>query len=242
MKQLFFATAICLASSIAAQAQNSPQERHSRAMKDFPPRIGIKAGFNSANLTIDNAGNVNDKRAIPSWHAGLFADLPLLPVLSLQPGVFLTGKGAKFTLGDNESNNYSEVSTRPMYLEVPVNLVVKLPLPNKVKVFAGAGPYGAYGIGGKNKIDGKLLGVSFADEDNIEWSNDDPKNGNNGNAYNGDLKRFDFGLNIMAGLEISHFVLNANYGYGLVNIRPGADNDNSKYQNRVASVSVGVML
>lgn len=238
MKYILLAAGLIAATTVSAQDNES---RYDKAMKDYHPRIGIKGGVNSANITIDNAGNVNDRRAIPGWHAGLMLDLPLLPVLSIQPAVLLSSKGAKYRVGDESSNNYTEVRTRPLYLEVPVNAVVKIPLPNKVRLFAGAGPYVAYGIGGKNSLEGKVLGVSFSDDEAIEYSNDDPRNGSNGSRYEGSLKRFDFGLNILAGLEISHFVLNANYGYGVVNIRPGADND-EKYNNRVGSVSVGFLF
>jgi len=239
MKHLLLIAAL-FAGTVADAQEN--EGHYERAMKDFPPRIGIKAGFNSANLTIDNAGTINDRRAIPAWHAGLVADFPLLPVLSIQPALLLNSKGAKYTVGDAGSANYSEVRIRPLYLELPVNAVVKIPLPNKVKLFVGAGPYIAYGLGGKIKTEGKLLGISFSDDDRIEYGNDDPANGSNGSRYKGSLKRFDAGINLLAGIEIGHLILNVGYGYGLMNIRPGSDNDDSKYQNRVGSVSVGIML
>lgn len=239
MKQLFLAAGM-LAASIA-NAQND-ESRYSKAMDKFPARIGIKAGINSANITINDAGEVNDRRAIPAWHAGIVADLPLLPILSIQPAVLLNSKGAKYTIGNENSANYSKVTTRPLYLEVPVNAVVKIPLPGKIRIYAGAGPYAAFGLGGKTKLEGKLLGVSFSDEDKIEFSNDDPANGSNGSRYEGDLKRFDFGLNLLAGVELNRVVFGVGYGQGLANIRPGANNDDERYQNRVASASIAIMF
>lgn len=231
---------IMLFSTSTIVTAQTPGEKYDDVMAKYPVRFGIKAGLNAANITVDNEGTLNDKKAIPAWHAGIYVDIPLLPVLSLQPGVFLNSKGARFTIGNNESSNYTEVSMRPLYLEVPVNLVIKIPLPGKVNLIAGAGPYAAMGIAGKNRTEGKLAGISFSDKDNITYSNDDP--GTNGSAYNGDLKRFDFGLNFIAGLEISRFTLNAAYGYGLVNIKPGSANDDAKYQNRVFSLSVGLLF
>ena len=242
MKKMIFATAVLVAATTTAFAQETAGEKYDRAMEKYPIRLGFKAGLNSANMTIDNEGTISNKRAIPEWHGCVFVDIPLLPIISLQPAVLLNSKGSKYTVGNNEGNNYTEVSTRPLYVEVPVNVLVKIPLPNKVKIFAGAGPYMAMGVGGKTSLEGKLLGATFSKNDKIEYSNDDPSNGNNGNAYNGNLKRFDFGLNLIAGIEISHLTLNANYGYGLVNVKPGADNDNAKYQNRVFSLSVGVLF
>jgi len=241
MKNWIMITALFLTTT-PLFAQETIGEKYDRAMEKFPPRIGFKAGLNAANMSIDNEGSISNKRSVPSWHVGVYVDIPLMPIVSLQPAILLNGKGSKYTIGDKEGNTYTEISTKPLYVEVPVNLIIKLPLPNKVKLFAGAGPYMAIGVGGKNSMDGKLLGASFSNDDAIEYSNDDPTTGSNGSAYNGNLKRFDFGLNVLAGLEISHLTLNANYGYGLVNIKPGASNDNSKYQNRVFSLSVGVLF
>jgi len=226
-----------LPTSSFAQSRND----HKREVA-FKVKGGAKAGMNIANITIDNNGYVNDKKAIASYNVGFYADVELLPVLSVQPGLFLTGKGSKFTIGDEEGSNYTRVTARPLYLELPVNILVKLPLFNKVKLFFGAGPYVAMGIAGKNNVEGKLLGVSYSDEEAIKYSSDG-LDGNNGNAYEGNFKRFDAGFNIIGGLEISHFTLNANYGYGVVNIKPGSSNGvDNKYQNRVASIQLGFIL
>jgi hypothetical protein len=237
MKRLTLLIAFLITGATGVTAQNTIAEGYKKEMKDYPPRLAIKAGGGLANLSIDNAGTVNDKKAIPSWHLSLYGDLPLLPLFSVQGGIMLVKKGATFTIGDNNSNNYTEVSTRPLYLEIPVNGVVKFPLPNKVKLFAGAGPYLAFGIGGKNKLEGKALGLSFSDDKSITYNSS-----NNSSSFNSDLKRFDAGLNFLAGIEISHFTLNANYGYGLMNIKSGSDNSDVKYANRVMSLSVGVFL
>jgi hypothetical protein len=233
MKKIMLIPAVMLLTAVTGYTQSKADTR---------PRFGIKGGFNAANITIDNEGTIKDKKAVGSFHVGAYADLPLLPILSIQPGVFVSGKGSKYTVGDNESNNYTEVSTRPLYLEVPVNAVIKIPIVNNVRLFAGAGPYGAIGIGGKNKLEGKLAGIAFSDEESIKYGNDDPQSGSNGNSYSGDLKRFDFGVNVLAGIEISRLTLNANYGHGFVNIKPGSDNDSRKYQNRVFSVAIGFLL
>lgn len=237
MKKLTILAAILLTGATAATAQNSIVDGYKKEMKKYPPRLGIKAGGGIANLTIDNAGTVNDKKAVPSWHVGIYGDVPLLPLFSVQAGVMLIKKGATFTVGDNNSNNYTEVSTRPLYIEIPVNAVVKFPLPNKVKLFAGAGPYLAFGVSGKNKLEGKALGVSFASDQSIAYNSN-----NNSTNFNSDLKRIDGGLNFLAGVEISHFTLNANYGHGLMNIKSGSDNNDAKYANRVFSLSVGMLL
>jgi hypothetical protein len=237
MKKLTLFTALLLTVATAATAQNTIAEGYKKEMKNYPPHLGIKAGGGIANLSVDNLGTINNKKAVPSWHLEFYGDMPLLPMFSIQGGVMLVKKGATFTLGDNSSGNYTEVSTRPLYIEIPVNAVVKFPLPHKVKIFAGAGPYLAFGVGGKNKLEGKSLGLSFSDDKSIDYNS-----ANNSGAFNSDLKRFDAGLNFLVGVEISHFTLNANYGYGLRNIKSSSSNNDAKYANRVMSLSVGLFL
>jgi hypothetical protein len=229
MKKIVLLSALCAGISFGANAQGVG--------------FGIKAGYNSANLSITDDGRTNDSRATSSFHAGAYLDLGLAPIFSIQPGLFVSGKGSKYVIGDRESANWTEVRTNPIYLELPVNAVVKLPIGSKSNVFIGAGPYAAMGIAGRNTVKGELLGADFERKDGIEWSNDDPGNGYNGSRFEGNLKRFDFGLNFLGGVQLGNFTVNAQYGLGLADIRPGADNnDNGRYKNRVASISVGFLF
>lgn len=205
--------------------------------------FGIKAGYNNANLSIDDDGTVEDKNSVSSFHAGIYLDLPLAPVFSIQPGLMVSGKGAKYTVGDKSSANWYEAKTNPIYLELPVNAVGKIPLAPHTNIFIGAGPYVAMGIAGKRTVEGSLVGVDYSKEENIKFGDDDPANGSNGSNNSGNVKRWDWGINFMGGVEISHFTVNAGYGLGLANINPGSsNNDNDKYKNRVFSVSVGFLF
>jgi hypothetical protein len=237
-KSTLITAAFILLAAGTSFAQDQIGARYDKAMKNHPIRFGIKAGPSFSNLKVENAGgNVYDKQPIATGHVAAYVDIPLLPAFSIQTGLQLGMKGARFTVGDNSTGTYTEVNTRPVYLEIPLNAVVKLPIGNKLNVNLGAGPYIAAGVGGKNKLEGKLLGVSYSDDKSIHYNSD-----NNSSSYNSDLKRFDAGLNFLAGVEISHFTLNANYGHGLSNIKSGSDNNNMKFSNRVVSISFGVLF
>lgn len=234
MKKLLLIPALLTIGTTTVLAQDSDDTRL---------RFGIKGGYNAANLTISDNGETDDKKMLSSFHVGAYVDLPLAPVFSIQPGLMLSGKGTKYTIGDPSSGgDYLETKLNPIYLEVPVNAVGKIPLADNFKLFVGAGPYVAMGIAGKQSIEGKLAGVVFSEDENIEYGDDQPINGNNGSGK-GNVKRFDFGLNFLGGLEISRFTVNAQYGLGLSNINPGSDNsDNDKYKHRVLSFSVGFLF
>ena len=59
-------------------------------------------------------------------------------------------------------------------------------------------------------------------ENNIEWSNDDPTTSNEEEGAGfGIMKRFDYGLNGILGVETANLVLSANYGLGLAKLQSG---------------------
>lgn len=202
----------------------------------------IKAGVNLANVSIDEDGGIDDAKTLTSFQVGVLADLQLLPVLYLQPGLVFTGKGTKTESGDVDDATYYRATTNPYYLELPVNLVFKTP--GAVKFFAGAGPYVAMGIAGKNKVEGSFLGSSFESEEKIEWSNDDPTTFDyEEGAGFGIMRRFDYGLNGLIGVESKNLVFTANYGHGLAKLQSGTDSDvNNNNKHRVLSFTLGFKL
>lgn len=221
--------ALLLMSSAAVQAQKSS--------------VYVKAGLNLANISVNKDGQVDDSRTLSSFHAGLQADLPVSPFFAIQPGVFFTGKGSKLESGNTSGDNWYRVSTRPYYIEVPVNAVIKIPLGEEARFFVGAGPYAAVGVGGKNKMEGELLGVDFSRTRNIKFSNDDPfTSGEEGSGY-GIMRRFDYGLNGTAGVEGKRAVFSVNYGLGLAKLQSGtSSSDDELNKHRVLSLTLGVKL
>ena len=203
----------------------------------------LKGGLNLANISYNENGNIDDANMLVSFHAGIQGDFPIASFLSVQPGFFVTGKGSKTQLGNTSDANYYRATTNPIYLEVPVNLVFKAALEKDLKFFVGAGPYGAVGIAGKRKAEGKIFGTAFSSNDNIEFSNDDPTTSGEEGAGFGILKRFDYGVNTTAGLEGKQMMFSVNYGFGLAKLQSGS-NSNTDEQNkhRVLSFTVGFRL
>lgn len=203
----------------------------------------LKGGVNLANISITNDGDVDENRSLVSFHIGLSGDVKLTSLLYLQPGIFFTGKGSKTESGDPNGNTWFRATSNPYYVELPVNLVFKTP-GKELRFFAGAGPYLAAGLAGKNKVEGKFLGAAFNSENSIEWSNDDPStlNYEEGAGY-GIMKRFDYGANILAGIEFSNSVLSVNYGHGLAKLQSGGNNSaDDKNKHRVISLTLGIKL
>jgi len=110
--------------------------------------------------------------------------------------------------------------------------------------YFGAGPYIAMGVGGKQKIEGKSLGVAFSSKEKIEYSNDDPSTFNNEEGSGlGVMRRFDYGLNGVAGFQLNNVMIGVNYGYGLAKLQSGTNSsDDNKNKHRVVSLSIGFKL
>ncbi|MGZ3846154.1 MAG: outer membrane beta-barrel protein [Flavisolibacter sp.] len=226
MKIKLIAAALFLAAS--AQAQ------HGR----------IQAGINLANVTTTNDGRINNANMLTSFQVGIVGDAHIASIFYLQPGILFTGKGSKIEIGRPTDNLYIKQTSNPFYIEVPMNLVAKLPFNSESHFFFGAGPYGAIGVAGKAKTDKQMLGFQSHYENNIVFSNDDPTTFNEEEGTGiGVLKRFDYGVNGVVGVEGPKLAISAGYGLGLAKLQSGTnsgkDNDN---KHRVLSLTVGFKL
>lgn len=203
----------------------------------------LKGGVNRANITITKDGTVNEAKTLTSFHAGFALDLPIADGLSLQPGLLFTGKGSKTQQNKETDQNYYRASSNPMYIELPLNLVGNIPLGGTTSLIIGAGPYAAVGVAGKNKVEGRIIGVGFKNEYDIKYSNDDPTTSYEENAGYGKLKRFDYGINALGGFDFGKVILSANYGLGLAKLNSGTNNrDDDDNKHRVVSLSLGFKL
>ncbi|MGZ8559431.1 MAG: porin family protein [Chitinophagaceae bacterium] len=204
----------------------------------------LRGGVNLANVSVTKDGGIDDAKMLTSFQAGIIGNLHLTSFLALQPGVLFTGKGTKAHSGDESSANFYRATSNPYYIEVPVNLVFKTPTGSS-NFFVGAGPYIAMGVAGKNKVNGKIAGISFSNEKNIKFSNDDPTTlDEEEGAGFGIMKRFDYGLNGTIGVEASKLVISANYGLGLAKLQSGSGGSGSDKNNkhRVLSFTLGYKL
>lgn len=203
----------------------------------------FKAGVNFANISTTNDGDIEESNMLTSFHAGVSGTIKIVGILHFQPGLLISGKGAKTQSGTTSDATYFKATSNPIYAEIPANFVLVTPT-GPIKFFAGGGPYLAMGIAGKNKTNGKILGASFSSTENIKWSDDDPStlNYEEGAGY-GIMKRFDFGLNAVAGIETKSSVIALNYGHGLAKLQSGSNSAaDDRNKHRMVSLSIGFKL
>lgn len=201
----------------------------------------VKGGLNLANVSTSSDGSVNSAKTRPTFNVGLVGDIPLLDVLSLQIGAEFTGKGSK---AQYTSSLYTGTYTfRPYYIEVPVDAVVKLPVGPQIAILLGAGGYGAVGVAGNYETDVTSGAGSSTTKQSIKWTNsDDVTTGTENGSGAGVLRRYDFGLNFLAGIEAGPVQITAGYDMGLTKISSNAQNNDDKDKNRVWSLNLAFRL
>lgn len=206
----------------------------------------VQGGVNLANITKSAAGETQDNNMLTTFNAGIMHRFNVVPAFAIESGIKLDGRGSKsntyFT--SSKEDNYIKSKFNPLYLEIPLNAVLKLPLQDNMNLFVNAGPYAAMGIGGKSKVDTRFLGVSSSSSENIKFNDDDPTTPEQEGAAYDRLKRFDFGLNVGAGVDLGAVLLKVNYGMGFNKISSVEtdNNKNDKNKYRTLSLSLGIPL
>ena len=192
--------------------------------------LSVKGGLNMSTYYGDN---LSDKNMQPGFHIGVGADLEFITNVSLQTGLFFSTKGAKYNykvpvVGDVEYNVTSN------YLQLPVHLAYKIEVAPGTKLVLHAGPYVAYGLGGKRKIESKYsadLDKFFGEQEVSTFSK---KWG---------YKPFDVGVGVGVGAEFGVIFVDLGWDMGLKNIARGLKISETTYKqnmkNQSAYLSIG---
>lgn len=204
----------------------------------------LQGGLNLANITQTNSGQTEKNNILPTFNAGILARFGLSTTVDLESGVLFTGRGSKAETYFNNGADYVTSTFNPLYAEVPLNLIVKVPLDKTSGLFFNAGPYIAVGIGGKSKTETKIGPLYSSSGSSIKFSNDNPFTSQQDDAAYNKLKRFDFGMNLGGGIQLEHILLKVNYGLGFAKINSTETNNtvNDKNKYRTLSFSVGFPL
>lgn len=178
-------------------------------------RIGVKAGASTFRQRVNVAsGNVFSNDHYKSYHAGLVSEFRIAENFYLQPQVVYTRLGGTLL----HSTGQADTKVRTNVLDVPVNVVYKLPV-SFGKIFAGAGPSFSYSFGGRQEQDGQKSGLY---------------------GSKGAWKREDIGLHFTAGVEFNNGL------YASVNSQKGLLDtykaENISIKNRAVSLSVGYLI
>ncbi|HLX93727.1 MAG TPA: porin family protein [Puia sp.] len=191
--------------------------------------LGVKGGLNLAHQRINFNGNgatiSETGSTIPTFQLGFFAKAPLGKQVTFVPEILLSGSGANFPGADSNGNRI-QVRIRPFYLRVPLDVEYETAIKGGSRIFGGAGPEFGYGLFGK-AYQGSVSGDAFQSDG---------------------FRRFDFGINFVAGIELQSGVrLGVNYYLGIASIITSSANSalggvNTSWYNRELVFSVGYLF
>lgn len=181
--------------------------------------FSVKGGLNMSNFYGDK---ISDKSMKTGFNIGVGAEFEFSPNMAIQSGLFFTSKGAKYTTDIANT----EVNLNANFLQLPIHFAYKMDVMPGTKVLIHAGPYVAYGVGGK--VTGTFAGNeifnfdTFDEDSNIKG-----------------LKSFDAGLGLGIGAEFGKILIDLGWDMGLVNLSKADGNlgENIKTQN--AYISLG---
>lgn len=225
MKKITLVALACVFSASAFSQVDSNRVTGSTA------RIGLEAGLNLPTYQFHgtNSGSY-DARTITSFQVTAFTDFGINNGLFIQPGVSLRGKGTKANVTD-PAGGYT-LQHNVLSVDVPVNLVGRLPIGREGAFQFLVGPYLGFPISGKQEVTrSNVSAIPNAERDLVF-----------GDSAGDDLSGIDYGAN--AGLRYratEGLNFGASYGYGMKNIFP--DNNGAlKAYNRGFSFSIGFSL
>lgn len=191
--------------------------------------FAVRGGVNFQTIKGDED---ESNKMMAKYHLGAQADIPVATDFYFQPGLLFATKGAKSKetlLGET-----FEAKLNLAYLEIPLSLVYK-PEVGTGKLILGAGPYVAFGVGGKLKFEGG----GESEEIDVEFTNDVKDSDPDDKAY---IKRMDAGANIFAGYEFTpNIFVQANAQVGLSNLTPkyNGEKPDTKARNLGFGLSIG---
>jgi hypothetical protein len=208
-------------------------------------RVYFRAGMNLARVSEAKHIETPDQTSmLVSYQVGFTTDIVITGNFSLQPSLIFTGKGSKIKRGHQYLNSYFQAKGNPFYVELPLNAVGKFPLSNKnFTFFVGAGPYIAFGVTGKSKVEGKFFGSTYSRNSKITFSNEDVLSfPYEEYAGLGVMRRIDYGLNGIVGLQYKRIFFAANYGDGKAELQKHIGEVDEQNKHQVISILVGCRL
>jgi len=163
----------------------------------------VKGGI---NLSSFGGEDISGSELKFNYQIGVGMDYALSKRLSVQPSLLFITKGAKY------NQVLEKMTLNPEYIELPIMVAYKYRLSDNMKLAISAGPYIAYGIGGKFNDEISTSGTTTSVEKNIFGGRDNLDN----RAMT--ENRIDYGLGAGAAIETNRFIVGLNASSGLKKI------------------------
>ncbi len=199
-------------------------------------QIGLKAGATLSNLSQEAfEDDIDDfeEKSTHGFQAGLFAELPISDVFSIQPELIWMQKGGK-TLYTQIAGQEVERNLRYNYLEVPVLAKVKAGSTDGsgIGLFFYGGPFISYALNGNISTE---IGEEKLEDQDIEFDDTDNQ------------RRIDWGAAFGLGVNLGALALDLRYDLGINNLLDddldtGGADDETYLRTRSIGLTLGFVL
>ncbi len=209
-------------------------------------RLGIMGGPHSSSVI--------EKNFIPDWanttepyyakrsgiHLGIMGEIPLgyTNKAFFQTGILYMAKGRKYqrlydTTRVKTDTLFHSNTFYTNYIEVPLNITLKLRMSKKSSFILSAGPYLSFFYNGKQTSESRIANDSTVrftkNESDIQVGKNDNK-----------VTTFDAGINARVGFELGNVVLTGFFSQGLLNFYDAPYK--GTFKHRVVGASIGFWL
>lgn len=224
MKKIITILVVLLSSATFINAQEKPLS------------ISVKGGVDLSKMSIKN----NDSDAKFGYRFGVVGEYQLKNDFFIQSSLEFLSKGTKNKTrlsGDLNNDGIDEdlatgdLRWNSIYLELPILLGYNINVTNDFKIKFMAGPYFAYGVGGKVKMETMLSAMQPSGQYEFIQEKASVKTFST-------LKRFDMGLMGAVGADYKKYQFTLGYEYGLTNISRGSNS----IHNMNAFATVGYQI
>ncbi len=154
-----------------------------------------------AGLNMSSITETSGSEMKIGYKVGPTVEFMFAPSMGIQSGLLLSSQGVKYSGGDSKID--------ANYLQIPISFVYKYAIAPTTRIYGNAGPYFGYGIFGNSTL------IKVIDVDTF--------------GDTGILERFDAGLTMGIGTEVSKFNFGLNYDLGLTDATKLGSGTNSNF-------------
>lgn len=203
-------------------------------------KAGLQAGgtiseFTSAHHLGNQYFRSYSTNPYASFSMGLTGEIGIYKKISLQSAISIVSKGSGLRTETSFSMNYRNIQV--IYLQVPVNIVYKYYSDKNNSAFIGGGLYAGRGIWGVEAGNGFSTRGNYIIGNKIIFSTENP-----GQSLPTNIKPFDIGFNVLAGVTLNQFEISAAFSRGFSNVLSNAELYDGNYKNTTVSILLAYYL
>lgn len=178
----------------------------------------VKAGVGMGNII---GNGMESPKITLAYKLGVAVECPFDKVWSLQTGIFFASKGTNHTIVEMDGFS-AQAQVNALYLELPLMAAARFSIDRNTGIVISAGPYCAWGIGGKTKA----LGYGGSSPSRPDWNSGSVIEMDTFGEEGLDLRRMDYGVGAGISVEYRHYIIGIDGQFGLCKLQKELDAKN----------------